>query len=166
MAKEGSVAPKERINIKYRSEQGGVQEQVELPFKMMVLGDFTQREDERVLEERKPISVDKDNFDEVLRNQKVNLDVSVPNRLTDEEDVEMGVSLRFDSIKDFTPENVARQVPELKKMLELREALVALKGPLGNVPAFRKAIESILKDEEQRKLVLGELKLNLDSNKE
>ena len=42
---------------------------------------------------------------------------------------------------------------------ELREALVALKGPLGNVPAFRKAIESILDDEEQRKLVLGELKL-------
>lgn len=43
-------------------------------------------------------------------------------------------------------------------MLELREALVALKGPLGNVPAFRKAIETILEDEEQRKLVLGELK--------
>ena len=71
----------------------------------------------------------------------------------------MRVSLQFDSMKDFTPENVARQVPELKKMLELREALVALKGPLGNVPAFRKAIETILDDEEQRKLVLGELKL-------
>ncbi len=159
MSKEGTVAPKERINIKYRSEHGGAQESVELPFKMMVLGDFTQKEDDRVIEERKPINVDKSNFDEVLRNQKVGVELNVPNRLSEDPEAEMGVSLDFNTMKDFAPESVARQVPELNKMLELREALVALKGPLGNVPAFRKAIESILEDEEQRKLVLGELKI-------
>lgn len=159
MSKEGTVAPKERINIKYRSEHGGAQESVELPFKMMVVGDFTQREDDRVIEERKPINVDKDNFDDVLRNQKIGVDMSVPNRLSEEQDAEMGISLKFETMKDFSPESVARQVPELKKLLELREALVALKGPLGNVPAFRKAIESILENDEQRKLVLGELKI-------
>lgn len=159
MSKEGTVAPKERINIKYRSEHGGAQESVELPFKMMVVGDFTQREDDRVIEERKPINVDKDNFDDVLRNQKIGVEMSVPNRLSDEEGAEMGLSLKFETMKDFSPENVARQVPDLKKLLELREALVALKGPLGNVPAFRKAIESILEDDEQRKVVLGELKI-------
>lgn len=160
MAKEGTVAPKERINIKYRSEEGGAQEAVELPFKMMVLGDFTQKQDDRVIEERKPISIDKTNFDEVLRNQNVGVDINVPNRISDEEDAELGVSLNFNTMKDFSPERVARQVPELNKLLELREALVALKGPLGNVPAFRKAIESILEDEEQRKVVLGELNVD------
>ncbi len=160
MAKEGTVAPKERINIKYRSEEGGAQEAVELPFKMMVLGDFTQKQDDRVIEERKPISIDKNNFDEVLRNQNVGVDINVPNRISDEEDAELGVSLNFNTMKDFSPERVARQVPELNKLLELREALVALKGPLGNVPAFRKAIESILEDEEQRKVVLGELNVD------
>ena len=72
MAKEGTVAPKERINIKYRSEEGGAQEAVELPFKMMVLGDFTQKQDDRVIEERKPISIDENNFDDSLQKVQIN----------------------------------------------------------------------------------------------
>ena len=50
--------------------------------------------------------------------------------------------------------------PRLDRLMELRDALVALKGPLGNAPAFRKAIESVLADDESRGRVLGELGLN------
>jgi type VI secretion system protein ImpB len=55
------------------------------------------------------------------------------------------------------PEAIARAVPELRQLLELREALTALKGPLGNVPAFKRAIEAALTDEEARKKLLAEL---------
>ncbi len=34
---------------------------------------------------------------------------------------------------------------------------MALKGPLGNVPAFRKAIQGLLEDEGTRKKLLEEL---------
>ena len=47
MAKEGSVAPKERINVTFKPATGGAQEEIELPLKLMVLGDFTQRADDR-----------------------------------------------------------------------------------------------------------------------
>src|SRR5690606_41520626 len=77
MSKDGSVAPRERINIQYKSEKGGPAESVELPFKVLVTGDFTLRQDDRMVEERKPISVDKNNFNEVLRNQNVTLDMTV-----------------------------------------------------------------------------------------
>ena len=160
MSKDATVAPKERVNVRYRSDKGGAYQSVELPFKMMVVGDFTKAEDERTIEERKPVSIDKENFDDVLRNQKVSVDVAVTNQLSEEENPDpFELSLNFKSMKDFSPENVARQVPELNKLLELREALVALKGPLGNVPAFRKAIENIIADDEQRDKFLGELKL-------
>jgi type VI secretion system protein ImpB len=52
---------------------------------------------------------------------------------------------------------VAAQVPEMQKLLELRTALVSLKGPLGNLPNFRKAIERILSDEALRQQVLTEI---------
>jgi len=71
--------------------------------------------------------------------------------------------LRFGSLKDFGPESVAEQTPELKKLLELRKALGSLKGPLSNVPEFRKKIQALVKDEEAREKLLKEL--GVDENK-
>jgi type VI secretion system protein ImpB len=157
MAKEGSVAPKERVNIVYKPATGGAQAEVELPLKLLVMGDFTGRPDERQLEERKPIRLDKDNFNDVMKEHKLGVSVNVANRLTGKEGDELAVQLAFDTLKDFTPAEIARKVPELAKLLELREALTALKGPLANVPAFRKKIEELLKDPGQREKLLREL---------
>lgn len=160
MAKEGTVAPKERINVTFKPASGGAQEEIELPLKMMVLGDFTQRSDDRKIEDRKPIAIDKHSFDDVLAKQELSLTLAVPNRLQDEPaDEELAVQLRIESMKDFNPANLVEQVPELQKLMELRDALVALKGPLGNAPAFRKAIESVLADDDSRERVLAELGL-------
>lgn len=158
MAQEGTVAPKERVNIRFKPATGNAKEEVELPLKMLMLGDFTGRADDRTIEERELVSVNKDNFDEVLRGHQLSLDMSVPNKLDEAAAGEdMAVSLKINSLRDFEPEQIARQVPELKKLLELREALVALKGPLGNVPSFRKAIQGVLDDEMTRQKLLSEL---------
>ncbi|MFP7754272.1 type VI secretion system contractile sheath small subunit [Thermodesulfobacteriota bacterium B35] len=157
MAKEASVAPKERVNIVYRPATGDAQEEVELPLKLLIMGDFTLSEDERPLEEREAINVDKDNFDEVLKAQNISLSLTVPNKLSDEPDEEMNVTLGFESMKDFGPEAIAEKTPELKKLLELRRALTALKGPLSNVPEFRKKIQNLVGDDAAREQLLKEL---------
>ncbi|WP_375320721.1 type VI secretion system contractile sheath small subunit [Aliivibrio logei] len=162
MSRDGSVAPKERINIRYVPATGDVQEDVELPLSMMVVGDFTARADETPIEDRTPINIDKDNFNDVLEGYSPNVNVNVSNELSGEEGAQLGVDLTFNSMKDFSPEAIAKSVPELNGLLELREALVALKGPLGNVPAFRKKIAAVLQDEEARQKLLEELNLGAD----
>ena len=157
MAQEGSVAPKERVNIVYKPATGGAQAEIELPLKLMVLGDFTGRPDDTPLEERKPVQVDKDSFGDVMSQQKLSADISVPDRLGEKEGEQLGVHLKFDTLKDFGPAEIAQQVPELAKLLDLREALTTLRGPLGNIPAFRKKIEELLKDPAQREKLLSEL---------
>ena len=161
MAKEGSVAPKERVNIVYKPATDGAEE-VELPLKILAMGDYTGKEDERTLEERKPINIDKDNFTEVMEKHELGVDINVADKLSDTEGAEIGVSLKFKNLNDFTPEGVAEQVPELKKLLELRAALTALKGPLGNRPAFKKQLQKALGDEESKNKLMAELGLGKD----
>ncbi|MCF5635804.1 type VI secretion system contractile sheath small subunit [Pseudomonas syringae] len=162
MAKEGSVAPKERINVTFKPAIGGAQEEVELPLKLLVVGDFTQRVDERKLEDRKAISIDKNNFDDVMAKQELILEMSVPNCLQSDSEIEnLAVSVKVGSMKDFNPASLVEQIPELRKLMELRNALMALKGPLGNTPAFRKAIENVIADTDSRNSVLDELGLSV-----
>ena len=68
----GSVAPKERINISYRPAVGSAKEGVELPFKLLVLGDFTQNQDDSTIEDRKLININNYNFDDVIKKPKFN----------------------------------------------------------------------------------------------
>lgn len=161
MSKESSVAPKERVNIKYKPATGDAKEEVELPLKLVMLGDYTMRPDDTPVEDRSLININKDNFNEVMKSHELKLDMSTDNKLVEqqegEEQEKLSVSLKIESLDDFSPESVVRQTPELNKLLELREALVALKGPLGNVPAFRKAIQNVLGDEAAREKLLAEL---------
>jgi type VI secretion system protein ImpB len=160
MAKDASVAPKERVNIVYKSQTGDKTEEVELPLKMLMVGDYTGRSSEEIIEDRPAININKDNFDDVIKNYNLGLDLAVKNTLVEESDDELTVGLKINTMKDFSPDNIAKQVPELNALLELRKALLALKGPLGNVPAFRKTIESILTNPESRSAMLKELGLN------
>jgi type VI secretion system protein ImpB len=168
MSKEASVAPKERVNIRYKPVTGDVKEDVELPLKMLVMGEFSTKKDDTPIAERKLLDINKDNFNQVMQSQDLALEVAVPNRLddsaADDPDNKLAVHLKFDTLKDFEPDAVARQVPELSKLVDLREALLALKGPLGNIPSFRKALQHVLDDEAARQQLLQELGIDVSAS--
>ncbi|AGK51400.1 MULTISPECIES: type VI secretion system contractile sheath small subunit [Burkholderia] len=162
MTTNGSVAPKERVNIVYRPATGDAKAEVELPLKVLVLGEFSTADDKPPLEELAPVNVDKDDFNDVMKAQRLRLALSVPNLLDDQagEDERLAVALGFESIDDFSPDAIVETVPELKQLVALRDALKALKGPLGNIPGFRRRIQEIVADKGARKQLLTELGLD------
>ncbi|KAA1195076.1 MULTISPECIES: type VI secretion system contractile sheath small subunit [Photorhabdus] len=155
----GSVAPKERINIKYVPNTGDQVAEIELPLNLLIVGDLKGTKEDTPIEERQAVSVHKNNFNAVMNEANINLTFSVPNRLNDNSGDDLPVNLEIKSLNDFSPDNVAKKVPELNKLLELREALVALKGPLGNIPAFRTRLQELLGDEKVREQLLKELEI-------
>lgn len=167
MAKDPSVAPKERVNIVYRPSGCNAQEEVELPLKTLVIGDFTGAPDLRALENRLPVNIDKDSFNDVLDSHAIELNLMVPNMLVPESKnapAMLDLKLTIKSMKDFGPESIVEQVPELRKLLELRDALKALKGPLANIPEVRKLIQEIIKDETVKKRFLSEIGIGDEEN--
>ena len=155
--KGGSVAPKERVNISYKPAVGDSNAQIELPMKVLVMGQFASQPDDRVMEDREVINVNKNNFDDVMSSMDLNVQFSVPNKLAEKDGEEMTVELSPKSLKDLTPDRLVETVPELKKVIELRNALKALKGPLGNVPKMRRTIQSMITDKDQRERLIKEV---------
>jgi type VI secretion system protein ImpB len=145
-----------RVHITYDVETGGAIELKELPFVVGVLGDFTGQPTEPLpkLKERKFVEVNPDNFDSVLEGMKPHLAFSVENKLSDEpEAANLKVNLNFKSMDDFEPENVARQVPPLKQLLDLRTRLSDLRGSLqGNDKLEELLLEAVGNTEKLDKL--------------
>lgn len=147
--------PPARINLFLEVAKGDAKESVELPMRMLVMGDFTGREDDTPLEEREVINLNKDNFEDVLRSQQITVKTVVKNTLTGEGD--LPVELAFDSMKSFSPESVARNVPEVARLLAARNLLQDLRNRLISAADFRKQIESVIKDDAAREQLLAEL---------
>ena len=68
--------PRSRINLKYRTNIEGIEQNIELPFRLLILGDFSQGSStDRTLdlETRRMRSLDGKNLDSVMENMKMSL---------------------------------------------------------------------------------------------
>jgi type VI secretion system protein ImpB len=138
-----------RVQITYDVEIGDAIELKELPFVMGVLGDFTGQPVEPLprLRDRKFVEVNPDNFDQVLEGMKPHLAFSVENKLSEDADAgQLKVDLKFSSMDDFSPENVAKQVKPLKELLDLRTRLSDLRGTLQTNEKLEETLMETLKD--------------------
>ncbi|WP_322091064.1 type VI secretion system contractile sheath small subunit [Enterobacter pasteurii] len=133
------------MNLKLALHTGGAQKKVELPLKLLTVGDFSNGKENRPLSERKKINVNKNNFNSVLSEFNPEINLNVENTLAGDGSEEQ-VKLSFSDIKDFEPEHVARQIPQLRAMLAMRNLLRDLKSNLLDNATFRKELEKILKD--------------------
>lgn len=102
--------PKARINLKLDLHTGGASKKMELPLKLLVAGDFSNGQESAQISERKKVNITKNNFDSVLSEYSPKLNLTVKNTLS-EDGGEDSIQLTFQSMKDFTPEQVAAQIP-------------------------------------------------------
>lgn len=73
--------PKARVNIKLDLHTGGAQKKVELPLKLLVMGDYSNGKEQRPLSERSKIDINKNNFNSVLGEFQPSIKMAVPDTL-------------------------------------------------------------------------------------
>jgi type VI secretion system protein ImpB len=141
-------------------EVGGAIKIKELPFVMGVLGDYTghPREPLPAVRDRKFVEVNPDNFDSVLKAMNPHLTLTVKNRLESGPDAgNLRVDLDFHSLEDFEPQRVAGQVPALKKLLDAREALNALRATVQGNDKLENLLLSVVQNSEKHAQLRREL---------
>lgn len=157
--------PPARINLFLDIVKGDAQKKVELPLRTLVAGDFSGRESGVPLEDREKINLNKDNFEDVLQSHNIEMDLTVADKLRGG-DEEMKVQLNIDSMADFNPDQVAKQVPQLQKLLATRNLLQDLRNRLISVADFRKGLEKVIKDPDALKQLDEELKKIVPGDKQ
>ncbi len=147
--------PAARINLKLDVGKGDAKKKTELPLKMLVLGDFSMKNKGERVVEREKISINKNNFQQVMESLDLNVKYNVENKLSGEGDI--GVNLDIKNLDSFKPENVAKNIPELSRLLAARNLLKDLKSNLLDNREFRLRLEEILKNPDAAKSLQEEL---------
>lgn len=165
MAKKDSVQKKlqkvrpPRVQLTYDVEIGDAIEQKEIPFVTGVLADFSGQTDPDKplpkLKDRKFVSVDLDNFDEVMKGIAPTASYRVKNELG-KEGGEFGVNLAFEKIEDFRPESVVQQVEPLRQLLEARTKLADLRNKLAGNEKLEDLLADVLSNTEKLKALGAE----------
>ena len=148
--------PAARVNIRLNVDKGGAQRKVELPLKLLVLGDFKRRKDDARLSDREKVNIDKANFDQVMESMDLSVRTSVPDRIKDDGS-EIAVELDVRNMRSFDPSEIVKQVPELARLMAARNLIRDLGSNLLDNREFRKRMEGILKDRSAMDGILAEL---------
>lgn len=149
--------PRSRITLTYRTQVNGTRADKALPFRLLVMGDFskgTSVDRKKDLDQREIRNLDGKNLNQVIQNMGMTLNFSVPNRVDKKDPVDgsapapLQVNLKLDSMKSFSPVEVARQVPKINALLTLRKLLLELQGNLDNRKEFRQLVRQLAQSPE------------------
>jgi type VI secretion system protein ImpB len=146
------------VHITYEVETEGAMVKKELPFVVGVLGDFSANPTEplKPLKDRKFVQIDRDNFNDIMARMTPGLNMKVDNTLKGDGS-QMSVQLKFNSLDDFEPGKVAKQVEPLRKLLETRDKLRDLLTKVDRSEDLENILERVLQNTDDLKNLSADL---------
>ncbi|MDR1662419.1 MAG: type VI secretion system contractile sheath small subunit [Azoarcus sp.] len=135
-----------RVQIEYDVEVYGSEKKIQLPFVMGVMTDLSGKPKEELppVTDRKFLEIDIDNFDERMKAIKPRVAFAVDNTLTGEGQI--AIDITFDSIDDFKPAAIAKNVEPLRQLLQARTELNNLLTYMDGKIGAENLLGEVLKD--------------------
>lgn len=159
MAVNDSI-PKSRLTLTYRTDVRGKKKDVQLPFRLLVLGDLsggTSKDAQLDLDQRAVRSLDGKNLNAVMKDMGSSMSFAVTNHIDPDVSEELSVELPINSMKSFSAAQVAQGVPKIKALLLLKKLLLEVQGNLDNRKEFRKLLRQMAGDVDAVKALASQL---------
>jgi len=145
---------KPRVHIEYEVETYGARQKVELPFVMGVISDLSGKslKDKKAVESRDFTDFDMDNFDRRMEAIAPRVAFAVDNTLAGD-GAKMAVDLTFNSMNDFSPGQIAKNIEPLSKLLEARTQLEDLLSYMDGKHGAQELLDKVLQDPDLLKAI-------------
>jgi type VI secretion system protein ImpB len=149
--------PKSRITLVYRTTINGQREDVKLPFRVAVLGDFSlgsSTDRQADLDERKMRSVTGSNLNDLMKDMGMSVSFEVDDKVSSDGSGRMAVELPITGMKSFHPDEIVHHVPKLKALLLLRKLLMEMQSDIDNRKELRRTLYELFSNKEQLQKLL------------
>lgn len=153
--------PKSRITLRYRTEINGTPADIDLPLRLLVLGDFslgTSKDRKMDLEERKARQLDGTNTAAIMKDMGIALSFKAPNKIDPQNSEEIDCNIPIKGMKSFQPDEVAKSIPKLRALLTLKKLLLEVESNIGNSKEFRKLVSDLYANPDAFNKIKEELK--------
>lgn len=115
MADNSTLQATDRVSLVYQTNIAGQLESVELPFRVLVLGDYTMNEDSSYLDEDDPENITQNSLAPLFIKYKPELNLKLKDVLSGSDD-ELLLNYKFSSIEDFSPANIINNTEVFKEL--------------------------------------------------
>jgi len=150
-----------RVQITYDVETNGAMEKKELPFLVGIMAELSGHRPQAEIgpvKSRDFKEIDRDNIDAVIKDAAPVLNLTVPNKLSDNGDgSDIRVSLKFDSMGSFSPYQVADQIAPLKELLEMRKRLDEVLAKISTNDQLADVLQDVINNTEKVQKLAKEL---------
>ena len=148
-----------RVKITYDVEIGDAIQKKELPFVGALIADLAGANTESSVpyKDRKFVDIDRDNLDDVVASIEPRVAFAVPNTLSGGSG-DLNVSLSFNSMDDFEPGSVIKQIEPLRELFEARQRLNDLAAKLDGNDSLDHILSDVIENTDQQKSLRDELK--------
>ncbi|WNG17733.1 type VI secretion system contractile sheath small subunit [Cystobacter fuscus] len=144
--------PKSRITLTYRTNINGQSAEVKLPFRVVVMGDFSlgsSKDRQQDLEERQLRSVNDTNINELMKDMGMSVSFEVDDKISTDAGAKMSVTLPITGMKSFNPDEIVHHVPKLKALMLMRKLLLEMQSDIDNRKELRRTLYELFSDKEQ-----------------
>ena len=145
--------PTSRLMIQYDSRVEGQKKKKELPYRVLMMGNVSKglsKDAQLPLQDRQIHNL-KNGVDATLKDMNIPVKMTVPNFINPQKSASIDVNYTLSGMKDFRPDQIAQQVPQIKALLKLREMLVAFEKDVDNNRTIKDTIDQVFSDQEQVK---------------
>jgi len=106
----------DRVNLVYESMVGNRAEEIELPLRLLVLGDYTLNEASEYFSNQDPVVLDSAEIDSLFLKFKPQITLKLKNCLIDDGS-EIMLTFNFRALSDFDPDQLIRNSTELSSVI-------------------------------------------------